>query len=122
MGAEMDLYKEIWVERPHVSQVTPDVEIFFDPQVFMHVLPKGGYPRFKLLKQNIVLATPQQHHVYDFMTDLARKTPAFDWVFELQEVLRQLYYDAGLTKALENSLYWERIQELYQKGLINDGS
>jgi len=115
---QMAMFKEIWKEREHFSQITTSVPIFFDHFCFAHVISKGAYPRFKLLKQNIVLMTPQQHDVYDNRTTMARGLSAFDWVFELKELFIQLYSDVPLNKKLERSIYWRKIQELYQLKLI----
>jgi len=92
VGDLLDMFKEIWKERisedgKHYSQVNPEREIFFDPQCFAHVCGKQAYPSLKLEKENIVLMTPAEHHVFDFRTDMARKAPEFDWVFELREKL-----------------------------------
>ncbi len=128
---QMQLFKAIWKERAHFSQVYEDGEeaeaIFFDPYCFAHVLPKGPYPAFKLLRLNIVLMTPAQHDIFDKQTDKAKTMPCFNWVFELKEALGQLYYradrfafatDAVQFEEMEGSVYWKNIQKLYKNNLI----
>lgn len=118
MTGELALFKEIWKGREHVSQVHPHEEIFFDIRCFMHIVPKSTYGRFRLLRQNIVLATPMQHDIYDHATDQARMLKEFDWVFALRDVFVQLYHDVPRQMELEGSKYWKEIQRLYQQNLI----
>ena len=58
---ELQMFKEIWEERPHVSELSgkPLLPIghFQWHWQFLHVLPKGSYPHYKLKKENIVLGT-----------------------------------------------------------------
>lgn len=92
---QMELFKEIWKEREHKSQVHingEEQDIFFDPWCFAHVLGKGPYPAFKLKKENIVLMTPAQHDLFDNRTHLAKKMSDFDWIFKLREKLIREYY------------------------------
>lgn len=105
---ELALFKQIWEERAHFSQVTPDQEIYYDPWCFAHVLSKGASPKFKLLRENIVLMTPQQHDVFDNRTDQAKESELFEWVFELRELLKQFYYqnDSGI---------WLQIEVIHQE-------
>ena len=91
---QLDLFREIWLEREHKSIVS-GTPLYFDVQCFAHVLGKGSYPGFKLKKENIVLMTPPEHHVYDARTDLARTIEGFDKVFELADKLRTEYHEAN---------------------------
>ena len=56
------LYKEIWEERPHFSQISKTPlgreikSIYFD-----HLLEKNSYPSLKYEKNNIVLVTGEEH-------------------------------------------------------------
>lgn len=91
MGKMLDLFKEIWEEREHVSYISSDVGLYFNPWCFAHVLSKGAYPRYKFKKENIVLLTPQEHYKFDFETHRAKEDPKFDKLFELADKLRQEY-------------------------------
>lgn len=101
-GKELDFFIEIWKERAdkedgkRYSQINPEKEIFFDPQCFAHVCSKGPYPSLKFERENIVLMTPEEHHLYDARTDLAKKIFAFDWVFQLKEKLIREYYENNI--------------------------
>ncbi len=63
---ELELFKEIWTERKHVSHFSGALIAEFDVEYFMHVLPKGKnqYPHFKLYKKNIVLGTRDEHYMH----------------------------------------------------------
>jgi hypothetical protein len=65
---EADLFREIWMKRPHVSEISG--EPLGDEMcswMFMHVLSKAQnkYPLFKLLPRNIILGTWEEHHIWD---------------------------------------------------------
>ncbi len=63
------LFKEIWNERPHVSELSGDPLLppghFQHHWQFLHVLPKGTYPKWKLEKKNIILGTVDEHQNQD---------------------------------------------------------
>lgn len=66
----MDVFLEIWAERPHVSFLSgskldeyENTENFV--KLFSHVLPKGRYPELRLQKDNIVLLRPYEHWLFD---------------------------------------------------------
>lgn len=62
---ELELFKEIWLERPHKSELSG--ENLLSPtnlkwiNQFLHVLPKSLYPKFRLNKDNILLGLPEEH-------------------------------------------------------------
>lgn len=60
---EMFLY--IWENREHVSQISGKQLLNINnPQwhwQFLHVLPKGTYPKYKLNPDNIILGTVSEH-------------------------------------------------------------
>lgn len=65
MGQLKDMYWEIWEEREHISELSgepllPPSHCQFIWQ-FLHVLPKGTYPKYKYNKNNIILALPSEH-------------------------------------------------------------
>lgn len=66
---EMDVFLELWEERPHVSELSglpllPKGNIKWHFQ-FLHVLPKGKFPSLRLSKKNILLGTPEEHDHQD---------------------------------------------------------
>lgn len=62
---EVDMFRDIYIDRPHVSQLSglpllpPGHYQFF--WQFLHVLPKGSYPHYKLNPENILLGLPEEH-------------------------------------------------------------
>lgn len=67
--SQKDMFAEIWDERPHVSELSGDELL---PKghsqwhwQFLHVLPKGSFPKFELKKENILLGTVAEHDHQD---------------------------------------------------------
>ncbi len=62
---ELKLFKEIWEEREHKSELSGDPLFEMNnPQwicQFLHILPKGTYPHYRLKKENIILGTVDEH-------------------------------------------------------------
>lgn len=86
------LREEIWNERPHVSEISD--KPLLDKMhplwhwQFLHILPHGTYPEFGLRKENIMLATWEEHqnqHKHKAFTDKA-------------DELRAQYYAEGYGK------------------------
>lgn len=71
---QLDLFKEIWNERPHVSELSGD-KLMFDVKCFHHILTKQAYPKYLLNKDNIILLTRNEHRmIHDFtFEDLIKK-------------------------------------------------
>ena len=94
---ELELFKEIWEERIHISFLSGTPIKYFDVKCFAHVLNKGKYPKFRLNKDNIVLLTPTEHNLLDAGTQLARDKYAFitesNWekITNLKEKLKLEY-------------------------------
>lgn len=86
---ELDLYKIIWEERPHVSEVSGTPLGEFDVRYFSHILSKGSYGKFRLNKDNIMLKTPEEHHTWEF-GDISH--PMWDKAKEKKQLLKQRYY------------------------------
>lgn len=85
------IFKEIWDERPHVSQISgeylgEEMNVFF----FSHVLSKGAFPAFKLLKENIWLETPSEHIEWE---NGDRSHPKFKEKLKEYERLKRMYYE-----------------------------
>lgn len=60
---ELELFKEIWNERPHKSELSGDSIKEFSHMCFHHMLTKQAYPEHRLNKENIILITEQEHRV-----------------------------------------------------------
>lgn len=77
--SEADIFNEIWNEREHVSYISHESLKSVKPHssfwynLFAHVLPKGRYKDMKFVKENIVLLTPYEHHLFDYSTSQDRK-------------------------------------------------
>lgn len=68
---EMELFKEMAKERPHICFVTKQpVNIYnkdgrLNVSCFAHVVSKGSRTDLRLLKKNIVIVLPRVHEIYD---------------------------------------------------------
>jgi hypothetical protein len=62
---QRDLFEHIWNTREHVSELSGDPLLpkghFQWHWQFLHILPKGSYPHYRLNIENIVLGTVQEH-------------------------------------------------------------
>lgn len=69
MGKMLDLFNEIWEERPHVSEASKKPLLpKSHPQwhwQFCHVLGKNVAPRYKYKKENIMLLLPEEHEIQE---------------------------------------------------------
>lgn len=87
---ELEMFKMIWSERPHVCECCSSSLSSFSPICFSHILAKGSYPKFRLLKENVKLVCPTCHNDWEFS---GREHPKFDWVKDKYERLRYKYYN-----------------------------
>lgn len=85
---ELKIFKEIWNEREHVSQVSGKHLGEFNVCFFSHILNKGHYPRFRLDKRNIVLKTTKEHQSWETRRHELKELEEWKWVFELRDKLR----------------------------------
>lgn len=90
---ELELFKEIYKERGGRCEITGE-KIIFDPWCFAHILAKKPYPRFRLLKANIVMVKKEIHILYDNegRERLLDKYPAAIEIYHRKESLKTLYY------------------------------
>jgi len=91
---EAELFAEILNERGRKSEISGTPLYHVGPENFIHILAKGQnkYPRFKLLKRNIVIGTAEEHREYDFgLHEKLRKLPEWKRIFELREQLIDEY-------------------------------
>lgn len=90
-SGELSLFNEIWSERSHACQICSKPLYTFDVWNFAHVLSKGSFGRFRLLKENIVLMCREHHTQYDCGSTI--NDFKFKWILELKEKLKQEYYE-----------------------------
>ena len=91
---EAEIFAEIAEEREWICAVTGEKLWELTPTQFLHVLPKAlnRFPKYKLYKKNIVLASNEVHRKWDFSPrSELRKDPQFDVLFELEEELKNQY-------------------------------
>jgi len=91
---ELQLFKEIWEERKHVSEISGQPLGEFNVHMFSHILTKGAYKKFRLRKDNIKLVTPEEHDLWEFHRDKIKENPAWGWVYTRYEELRYEYYNS----------------------------
>lgn len=89
---ELDVFKSIWDERPHYSQISgkflgDNLNVSF----FSHILPKSHYKRFRLNKQNIVLKTEEEHFKWETQSWKLKDLDEWKWVFDLKQSLKEQY-------------------------------
>ena len=83
---QLELFKEIWAETAHISFLTNRQLKYFDIKVFAHILPKGRYPKFKLLKENIILLHPEEHTLLDQGTEKQRLEYSNKWKCDWNQI------------------------------------
>lgn len=88
---ELKIFIEIYEERPHACQVCGVSLPVFDHWNYAHCLSKGSFNKFRLLKENIILMCRDCHTQYDCGSTI--NDPKFQWVLELKQKLKQLYYE-----------------------------
>jgi hypothetical protein len=59
---------------------------------FSHILSKGAFSKFKYDKRNIILKSPDEHILWQEHKHKIRDNPKWKWVFELEEALKQEYF------------------------------
>jgi hypothetical protein len=68
---EIDIFNEIWNERPHVSELSGKPLPYDKSNMamwvcqFLHVIPKGKSPKLRYDKRNILLGTLEEHNHQD---------------------------------------------------------
>ncbi len=90
---ELEFFREIWEERPHVCFVTGERILEFNIMCFAHVLPKGHYGKWRLNKDNIVLMSPESHWAQHNLAQSDLEDQEEGWIkfFTLQSELKLEY-------------------------------
>jgi len=86
---ELLSFKKLWEERPHRSELSGKAINEFDIFCWHHILGKKAYPKFRLVKKNIILVTRQEH--IDIHNGTLRKE-LNDVIKDKAEILKILYY------------------------------
>lgn len=91
---EMKLFILLYHERGGYSEISgipllPPEHDWFVRQ-FSHILPKGTYPEFRLLEDNIVLKTAEEHRQWEEEKWTLHAKQEWQWVFEKEAQLKQL--------------------------------
>lgn len=69
--SEIDVFNEIWSERPHISELSGEPLPYDKSNMgmwvrqFLHVINKGRSNALRLDKRNIMLGTPDEHDHQD---------------------------------------------------------
>jgi hypothetical protein len=88
---ELELFKEIWAERPHKCVICEANLPVFTVKFFAHVLSKGSHPEMRLDKENIEIMCFPHHYRYDAETYAATKDRRYDKIFAKKEDLKTKY-------------------------------
>lgn len=88
---EFQMFKEIWNERPHVSELSGTKLPVFDTHSFHHLLTKQAYPEYRLVKENIVLLTRAEHRaVHDYSwQQLIEKDSRWETIYNRYLAMKQ---------------------------------
>jgi hypothetical protein len=83
---QSEMFNYIWDTRPHYSELS-DKELLQPNAInwhwqFLHVLPKGSYPKWKFESDNILLALPDEH----------ARQETFPKFIERRDELKRRYY------------------------------
>lgn len=90
---ELPVFKQIWNERPHVSELSGEKLYYFDVHNFHHILTKAAYPKYRLFVDNIILLTKKEHnmvHAYSF-SDLIKMDERWRVIESKYSLLKQMY-------------------------------
>ena len=91
---EFQLFQQILIDRLSMSQISHTPIYNPTPTNFLHVLPKaqGKYPHFKLYTPNIIIGTPEEHHLWDHeRSKIDFDMPGWAMMLALEEALKELY-------------------------------
>lgn len=89
---ELQLFIQIWNERPHLSEVSGLPLKQFNICYFSHVLSKGAYPKYRLKKENIILKTMREHNDWHTKAESdLKQIPMWQPIFELRDKLKTQY-------------------------------
>ena len=83
---QSEMFNHIWETRRHISELTGKPLLYPNASTwhfqFLHILPKGSYPKWKFESDNIMLALPEEH----------AKQEMFPKFIEKRDELKRKYY------------------------------
>ena len=92
---QKQLFEYIWESRSHISELTGKPLLNQNHTKwhwqFLHILPKGSYPKYKFNPENIILALPEEHEKQEFYPEFIRR----------RNELRQKYYEEFYGKVFD---------------------
>jgi len=95
---EIVLFRQIYTERRGKCEIT-GAKLEFHPIHFLHILAKGPYPKFRLRKDNIIMAITEIHHLYDGGSReyLLSMYPKAAIIYDKKDRLKMEYYQKEST-------------------------
>lgn len=100
---ERAVFVRIWNKRPHVSEISgTKLKPIDHPQwhfQFGHILGKGLYPHYRLLEENIMLLTVEEHFQQTNQTHKCHEDPKWDIFFSKLAVLKAQYQEEFPTQS-----------------------
>lgn len=86
---ERAFFDAIWSDREHFSWLSnlpldkyKNSSLYVN--MFAHILPKGGYGKWRLKDKNIILLTPEEHRLFDQGTEEERQ----EYEYMMQQIGR----------------------------------
>lgn len=101
--SQVELFRRVWYTRGPYSELSGESLLKYQNSfwlnLFMHILSKKQFPKFKYLDENIMLGTPEEHYLIDFGTKEQRnkynegRVSKVNWdkFYEKQEELKEKY-------------------------------
>ena len=92
-SGELEVFKEIWDERHHVSELSGKPLGKFNVCYFSHIISKGSRPDLRGSKENIMLMTFDEHQLWEFGTkeQMANSGIDFSKAYERKEKIKNIF-------------------------------
>ena len=95
VGKELDLFHEIWDERPHKCSISTCGELLpiFNVRYMSHCVSKGSYPELRLVKENIDILCFSCHQLWEnskWYLENSGQFPEWEWLFDKYVKLKQV--------------------------------
>lgn len=88
---QAEVFRQIAMERPHTSAISGVQISNLRPINFFHILGKGAYPKYKLLKENILIVTAKEHEDWHQRRHELKNKPEWRPIFEKYDELKTRY-------------------------------
>jgi hypothetical protein len=109
MTGEKEIFDQIWMDRPHISEISGIQLHQYVPtyylNLFAHILCKKDYPKIRLLPENIMLLTPNEHYLFDVKQEKDRQEYAemiykkfgkivqWEYLYAKRDALKEFYLE-----------------------------